>query len=90
MVKHNLLIDILGWIGAAALLGGYGLVSTRKTEGDSVLYQALNLTGSGLLMMNSFYYEAYPSSGLNIVWVGIALYALSRKTFSSGSPGNMI
>jgi hypothetical protein len=81
-VKHNLLIDIIGWIGAAGLLAAYGLVSTRKTEGDSILYQVLNLAGSGLLMINSFYYGAYPSSGLNIIWVGIALFALFRKKSS--------
>ena len=85
MVKHNLLIDVIGWIGAAGLLIAYGLVSTRKTEGDSIRYQLLNLAGSGLLMINSFYYGAYPSSGVNVVWVGIALYALSRKAISSGS-----
>jgi hypothetical protein len=84
-VNHNLLIDIVGWIGAAGLLAAYGLVSTRKTEGDSVLYQALNLAGSGLLMINSFYYGAYPSSGVNIVWVAIAVYALSRKICSHSS-----
>ncbi|RPJ05396.1 MAG: hypothetical protein EHM36_08355 [Deltaproteobacteria bacterium] len=85
MVKHNLLIDIIGWIGAAALLIAYGLVSARKTEGDSVLYQLLNLTGSGFLMVNSFYYGAYPSSGLNIVWVAIGLFALLRKASSGRS-----
>ena len=90
MVKHNLLIDIIGWIGAAALLIAYGLVSTRKTEGDSILYQLLNLGGSGLLMINSFYYGAYPSSGVNIVWVAIAIYALSRKAFPSGSSGTTL
>ncbi len=79
MIKHNLLIDILGWMGAVALLVAYGLVSTRKTEGDSIFYQLLNLMGSGLLMVNSFFYGAYPSSGLNIVWVGIAILTMMKK-----------
>ncbi len=82
MVRHDLFIDIVGWAGAIVLLLAYGLVSTRKTEGDSVSYQVLNLAGSGLLMMNSFYYGAYPSSGVNIVWIGIALFALIRKKSS--------
>jgi len=79
MIKHDLFIDIVGWVGAIVLLLAYGLVSTRKTEGDSASYQVLNLVGSGLLMMNSFYYGAYPSSGVNIVWIGIALFALMRR-----------
>jgi quinol-cytochrome oxidoreductase complex cytochrome b subunit len=78
-MKHNILIDVAGWVGAVVLLLAYGLVSTRKTEGDSALYQLLNLAGSALLMMNSFYYGAYPSSGVNIVWIGIAIFALTRK-----------
>lgn len=85
MAEQNLFIDILGWIGALALLAAYGLISTRRTEGDSPFYQILNLGGSGLLMVNSFYYGAYPSSGVNVVWVVIALYALGRKVFSPPS-----
>jgi len=83
MTEYHLLVDIVGWIGAVALLAAYGLISTRRTEGDALLYQLLNLAGSGLLMVNSFYYGAYPSSGVNIVWVGIALYALMRRVFPS-------
>ena len=78
-MTHDILIDIVGWIGAVVLLLAYGLVSTRKTEGDSGVYQWLNLAGSALLMVNSFFYGAYPSSGVNIVWIGIALYALFRR-----------
>ena len=82
-MKHNPLIDIVGWVGAAVLLLAYGLVSTRKTEGDSRFYQLLNLAGSALLMMNSFYYGAYPSSGVNIVWIAIAIFTLMRKKSTS-------
>jgi len=88
MVKHNILIDIIGWIGAATLVIAYGLVSTRKTEGDSIFYQSLNLVGSGLLMTNSFFYEAYPSSGVNIVWIAIAVLAMIRKLSWSPPPNS--
>ncbi len=78
-MTHNILIDIVGWIGAAVLLLAYGLVSIRKTEGDSAAYQWLNLAGSAFLVVNSFFYGAYPSSGVNIVWIGIALYSLFAR-----------
>jgi len=78
-MTHNTLIDIVGWIGAAVLLLAYGLLSTRKTGSDSAVYQWLNLAGSALLVVNSLFYGAYPSSGVNIVWISIALYALFRK-----------
>ena len=34
-MSWELLIEIGGWIGTAALLVAYGLVSTRRLAGDS-------------------------------------------------------
>ena len=76
------LIDVAGWVGVVALLVAYGLVSTRRIEGDSVTYQLLNWAGAALLIVNSFYSGAFPSVGINLVWIGIAIYALVR-----GRPG---
>jgi len=75
----NLWIDILGWIGVAALLTAYALVSMKKLGGDSLAYQLLNLVGGGLLIVNSYYYGAYPSVGINLAWIGIAIFTLSRR-----------
>lgn len=83
MPRTNTLIDIVGWVGAVALLLAYTFISTRKMEGDSASYQLLNLGGSAFLMVNSFFYGAYPSSIVNIVWIGIAIFALFRKKFKS-------
>ena len=80
----DLLVDVTGWIGVVALLVAYGLVSTKRMEGDSVAYQALNAVGAALLIVNSFYYGAYPSVGINVIWIGIAVYALGRKRAGSG------
>ncbi len=81
---EKVLIDVSGWVGVAALLLAYVLVSMRKIEGDSVPYQLLNAVGSGLLIINSLYYGAYPSVGINVAWIGIAIYALIRTRSSSG------
>ena len=40
------LISIGGWIGAAELLMAYFMVSKGTIAGDSLKYQALNITGS--------------------------------------------
>ncbi|MCL4804563.1 MAG: hypothetical protein KJ046_09710 [Anaerolineae bacterium] len=74
----ELLIEIGGWIGTAALLLAYGLVSTRRLAGDSAIYQALNLVGGALILINSFYHGAMPSVVVNIFWVAIGLFALGR------------
>jgi hypothetical protein len=83
MVETNTLIDIVGWVGAVALLTAYIFFSIRRMEGDSASYQLLNLGGSASLMVNSFFYGAYPSSIVNIVWISIALFALFRKKFKT-------
>lgn len=77
-MDRELLIDVLGWAGVAALLLAYGLVSARRLAGDSVVYQALNVAGSGLLIVNSYYYRAMPSVAVNLFWIGIGVFSLGR------------
>lgn len=78
--NSNVWVDVVGWLGAVALLVAYSLVSTKRVEGDSLGYQLLNASGSVLLMVNTAYYGAYPSAFVNVVWLAIALYALRRFT----------
>ncbi len=77
----RVVIDILGWIGTITYLVAYGLVSAKKVEGDSWLYQGLNFVAGILLIINTIYLRAYPSAGLNIAWVGIAVLTLGRKAW---------
>jgi hypothetical protein len=74
----NFLINIIGWAGVALLIIAYGLVSTKRCQGNSTLYQTLNIIGALLLIINSFYFGAYPSVGVNVVWVGIGLFTLIK------------
>jgi len=82
-VKINIMIDIAGWIGVALLLIAYALISARRLAGDSTTYQLFNVAGSVLLIINSFFYGAYPSVGINIAWIAIALSALLWKHYCS-------
>ncbi len=77
-MNNEVLVDIVGWIGAIALLVAYALISARRVEGDSTSYQSLNLVGSVLLIVNTVYYRAYPSAFLNLVWGAIAVYAIGK------------
>jgi len=72
-------VDITGWIGAVLILGAYGLVSTGKLQARSALYQWMNILGAAGLIINSGWMGAWPSAGLNVVWLGIAVYALRRN-----------
>ena len=72
-------INILGWAGTILYLIAYGMVSAKKVEVDSWLYQGLNFVAGTLLIINTLYLRAYPSAGLNIAWVAIAVLTLGRK-----------
>lgn len=74
------LIDIIGWTGTILYLLAYGLVSAKKVESDSWAYQGMNLIAGIMLIINTLYLQAYPSVGLNVVWVGIAAVTLANKS----------
>jgi hypothetical protein len=73
------IINILGWTGSVLYLFAYALVSLKKTEGDSVLYQGMNIAAGILLVVYTLSLDAYATTGLNAVWVAIGLFTLGRK-----------
>jgi len=76
--------DAIGWVGAAALLVAYAMVSRKKLEGDSATYQLLNISGSLLLAVNTIFYGSYPSTFVNFIWAGIAVFSImTRKRLES-------
>jgi len=83
-MNSHVWFDVIGWAGAAALLVAYAMVSSKKFEGDSIPYQFLNVVGSLLLAVNAISYGAYPSSFVNMIWIGIAVFSIAtRKRISS-------
>jgi hypothetical protein len=77
---NNLIwFDVMGWIGAAVLLVGYAMVSLKKAAGDSIVYQVLNIVGSILLAANTLAYGAYPSTFVNVIWIGIAVFSMATR-----------
>jgi phosphatidylserine synthase len=71
--------DVLGWVGTVLYLVAYALISVKKVEGDSLFYQGMNIPAGILLVINTLYWRAYPSLGLNAAWISIALFTLGRK-----------
>ncbi|MBT5765234.1 MAG: hypothetical protein HOI58_00095 [Kordiimonadaceae bacterium] len=82
METQELIINIIGWIGALSLLCGYLLVLLNITHGKSVLYQLLNVIGSIGFIINSYYFGAMPSVGLNLIWLLIGTITIG-KTFKN-------
>ena len=72
-------VEVIGWAGAALLLGAYALLSAGKLRSESVIYQLMNVLGSAGFIVNSGWNGAYPSAAMNLIWIGIGLYALRQR-----------
>jgi hypothetical protein len=84
-MNSHVWFDAIGWVGATALLIAYAMVSSKKLEGDSGAYQLLNISGSLLLAANTMFYGSYPSTFVNVIWAGIAVFSIAaKKRVSSG------
>jgi hypothetical protein len=74
----ELMVEIAGWAAALLILAAYGLLSAGKLAAGSRLYQGLNLAGAAGFVLNSGWNGALPSAVLNVIWMGISVYALWR------------
>jgi hypothetical protein len=83
-MNNHIWFDAVGWAGAAFLLVAYAMISSKKLEADSTGYQLLNIIGSFFLVANTIFYRAYPSSFVNVIWAGIAIFSIAtRRRLSS-------
>lgn len=73
------LIDAMGWVGAIILLVAYTLNILQKVEADSSYFLSINLLGAFLLTVNAYSTESYPFLVVNLFWVLVSTYQLSKK-----------
>ena len=74
----DILMEVVGWIGAILILGGYAMLTAGKVTAKSVSYQVMNVVGAAGFIANSSWNGAWPSAILNVIWVGIGVFALAR------------
>jgi hypothetical protein len=65
-------------MGAGLILLAYLLVTAERLTGRSPAFQWMNLVGAAGFVVNGLWHGAIPSAALNILWMGIALFALFR------------
>jgi hypothetical protein len=73
-----MLVEIIGWCAAALILASYVLLSLGRIEANSVAYQGMNIVGAAGFIVNSGINGAIPSAVLNVIWLGIGVFALQR------------
>ena len=79
MMPLELLIEILGWIASVLIVGSYALNITGKLSASSKTYVLANIIGGVFFVVNTYYHQAYPSMFVNVIWVIIAIYMISKK-----------
>ena len=72
-------VEVIGWVGAALILGAYALLSTGRLQAESLTYQLMNILGAAGFVVNSGWNGALPSAAMNVVWMGIGIYALRQR-----------
>lgn len=78
---NKLIIEIIGWYGAAAIVSAYFLLSFDLIRAGSIIYQTLNFTGAIGIVLISLYEKAYQPVALNLIWTIIAVIALLKIIF---------
>ena len=81
----NLLWEIAGWAGAAAILSAYLAVSMGWLKAGRG-FQTANLLGACAFIANGTVHEAWPSVVTNIAWFLISAVALRRMRSASQPP----
>ncbi|MEO8283941.1 MAG: hypothetical protein ABI568_11140 [Pseudarthrobacter sp.] len=81
----ELLYEIAGWAGAAAILSAYLTVSMGWLK-PSRGFQIANLLGAAAFIANGAFHEAWPSVVTNICWFIISAIALLRMSSASPLP----
>lgn len=80
--RKQLLAEIAGWYGAAAILTAYALISFDTISSDGLLFQILNLTGALGIIIISTYKRIKQTIFLNIIWSIVALVAIINMFLS--------
>jgi hypothetical protein len=81
----ELLWEIAGWAGAAAILSAYLAVSMNWLKAGRG-FQTANLLGACAFIVNGAFHQAWPSVATNVAWFLISAIALLRMRLVSEPP----
>jgi hypothetical protein len=81
----NIFVEIAGWAGAGLILLAYLLLSAGRLNGQSLVYQGMNVVGAAGFIINGWWHGALPSASLNVLWLLIGAFASWRILKRRGS-----
>jgi hypothetical protein len=71
----RIFVEVVGWVGTLLVLFAYQRVSLKGGEPGPSFY-VMNAVGGAGLALNGAVNGAWPSVGLNVVWVAIGVASL--------------
>lgn len=69
--------DAVGILGSFLIAGAYFGVSSGRLDGERPPFQYLNLAGAVLILFSLYFRPNAGAIMIEVLWVGIALYALA-------------
>lgn len=70
--------ELLGWLGAAAILIDYALLSFDILDGSSLIYHLIFILGSAGLVVVTYRHRAFQSVVVNLIFITIGIVAVIR------------
>jgi hypothetical protein len=71
--------NIINSIGVIFILAAFLLLTLKRVKHTTPLYNILNLIGSALAAIGSYMMWSVPFLALNVAWVGVAIFALTKR-----------
>jgi len=86
-IDLHLLLSLFGYLGAVLLLGSFAATSRGRMSTDSRRYHLANLVGGAALLVSCVAQAAWPSVGVNLVWMAISLLTLAQAAHVRAGAG---
>ena len=75
----ELFVTIAGWVGALGLLFAFVASSLDKMDNLGTPYHLINGFCSSLLIVNAAYNGAFPFVLINVFWMIMSMYTISKN-----------
>jgi hypothetical protein len=75
--------DVIGFLGAIAILLAYFLLQAKKMSPDGLIYSVLNLVGAVLILFSLINAWNLTAVFIEIIWFGLSLVGIYRWYKSS-------
>jgi hypothetical protein len=78
MMTNTHTYELIGWFGAFSYILAYVLLIMKRLSHEKEPYHLLNALGGICLVINATALDDLPNLIVNLVWMGMALFAIYR------------